>query len=65
VTFLPGGDSEDEEMTNDAARNVKLNPVHLPDGQVVSWAEAFPTKHAVSLRTAPPPPDEKVHPGTT
>ena len=26
----------------DASLNVRLNPVELPDGRVVSWAEAFP-----------------------
>ena len=28
--------------SKDASTDVRVNPVELPDGRVVSWAEAFP-----------------------
>lgn len=28
----------------DAASNAALNPIQLPDGSVVAWADAFPRK---------------------
>ena len=34
----------------DASQNPALNGVRLPDGRVVSWAEAFPRDYATIFR---------------
>ena len=45
-----GATRTEETTVQDASQNPALNGVRLPDGRVVSWAEAFPRDYATIFR---------------